>query len=206
MKLKALLISLIVLAPSNALCEEILIPADAIKVIYNNKRETQNHEIAQEIVVNNKRLFTEIKGKENTGKLSLSLVSRVRTEIKIKVNDDTLGFIGSERDQYELFPNVVRNFNFLAYGPTTGVITVYNMNDEILAEVPYMVKHAKTVRNNITITGNTNLNDIDPSIGISYSHSQIKSYNDEGRWTFRTSVSGIGADTQRLSVGTTYSW
>lgn len=176
--------------------------------ISNPKREDAKEEkleLARDLIVKQKDISKEIKADDNYTLFTFDILARYETRIKITWEDDKIDFTGEPGQRYRLNRNKSRGFTFLAFGPTSGNINIYDEADNHLMTIPYKVFKEGKGRNSIGFNASTNIGDLDPRLSINYSHSRT---NTNDSWSFRTSVSGKLSKTEKINIntGVTYSW
>ena len=169
-------------------------------------KKEEELELAKDLILKQKRIIKELPATDNYTSFTFDILARFETRIRIRWDDETIDYSGEAGLRYRLNKNKGRGFTFLVFGPTEGVISIYDEADNLLMEIPYKVTKQSNGRNSVGFSASTKLGDPNPQLRINYSHSRR---NQSGSsWSFRTSASGKLTDIENINVnmGVNYSW
>lgn len=169
-------------------------------------KKEEELELAADLILKQKRIIKELPNGDNYTSFTFDILSRFETRIKIKWNDENIDYTGESGLRYRLNRNKSRGFTFLAFGPTEGIISIYNEAEEHIMDIPYKVTKQSNGRNSVGFGASSKLGDPNPNLRVNYSHSRRNQSG--GSWSFRTSASGKLSDIENINVnlGVNYSW
>lgn len=154
-----------------------------------------NFVLAEEVFYGPSVIDVEIRSGYQTTALYINLASRVNARVRIVVSNPELVISNERLNGYALYQGTQQTVNFVAFAPHSGTITVLNENDDVLAVVPYTVRHENHLRH--SVNGSVNMGG---SMNFSYSLSSSQG------WSVGA---GIGLDLDgniNGSVSGSYSW
>ena len=154
-------------------------------------------------------LKSRINAPDAVGVITLNIISRENTYIKIRYSDSNITSRNS-RDEYFAKAGAPFVLQFAAFEPTSGIIEVLNLNDEVVLEVPYQVLGRKTKRHSISSSVSHSIratSEDKTTVNIGYRMSTIKTDSTDGSHSIGFSVgTDLDFDSVRVNVNYNYNF
>lgn len=151
--------------------------------------------LAEEIFVGPNIVDVEIREGHQVASLYITVASKVNARVRFVLSNSADVVTNERLDDYPLFGGTQQTVNFVAFAPHSGTITILNENDDVLAVVPYTVRHENQLRHSVNGSLNTSGS---ASVSYSLSSSQGWSMGAGVQFDFEGNISG--------SISGSYSW
>ncbi len=151
--------------------------------------------LAREVTVQPSRLVARLTPGQVTAGLNFTLLSAVTTDVRLRSEDPHL-VVRQADVPIRLTAFNTQPVSALALAAHSGVVSVVNREDTVIARIPYRVDPPKLVNQNLSL----NYSPSSDRLGLSYALSSNPQSMFDPRWSVSTNVS-LRTDTGQVSGG-----
>jgi hypothetical protein len=119
-----------------------------VTITLNDPNAGLEFEVARELYLSPTFMRGEISTNSTTTNLSVSVTSRINTEVEVRTNHPDLITAGESRLQIRAGSRI--GVSFTAFSPHSGTVEFVNTDGEIIEAVDYVVTKKRTYRQNVS--------------------------------------------------------